>query len=245
MKLAEILLSLFPHGHGVQLTNGLLSGEGRLHNEHLVYVIGVDGRAAVGVDQAARLADAVLKAHQSKRYDALLVLIDSDSQRMSRRDEMLGLHEYLAHLAKCLIVVDAMGLPTVGVLYGHTAAGAFIATALATRVLVALPGADPAVMDLPSMSRVTKIPIAVLEEKAATTPVFAPGLENLAKMGAVTTVLDPKASLGVQLHTILGEMAVSSGSKDRRDEMGLARGGRLKAMTIAERVRGMAHASQL
>ncbi len=70
----------------------------------------------------------------------ILVLVDGDSQRMSKRDELLGLNECLAHLAKCLLHADALGHPTIGLLYGHAAAGAFIATALATRTLVALPG---------------------------------------------------------------------------------------------------------
>ena len=61
------------------------------------------------------------------------MLVDSDSQRMSKRDELLGLNEFLAHLAKSLIYADLSGRPTIGLLYGHTAAGAFIATALATR----------------------------------------------------------------------------------------------------------------
>jgi hypothetical protein len=45
---------------------------------------------------------------------------------------------------------------------------------LATRPLVALPGADPVVMDLPSMSKLTKLSLDVLKEKARSTPVFAP-----------------------------------------------------------------------
>jgi hypothetical protein len=83
------------------------------------------------------------------------------------------------HLAKALIHADLQGHATVGLLFGHTAAGAFIATALAARTLVVLPGAQPAVMDLPSMARVTKLSIEVIEEKAKSKPVFAPGLENL------------------------------------------------------------------
>ena len=44
---------------------------------------------------------------------------------MSKRDELLGLNEFLAHLAKCLIYADMQGRQTVGLLYGHSAAGAF------------------------------------------------------------------------------------------------------------------------
>ncbi len=57
----------------------------------------------------------------------ILVIVDSDSQRLSKRDEMLGLNEYLAHLAKVLIHADIHGRPTIGLLYGHSAAGAFSA----------------------------------------------------------------------------------------------------------------------
>ena len=108
----------------------------------------------------------------------VFVLVDSDSQRMSKRDELLGLNEFLAHLAKSLIYADTHGRPTIGILYGHSAAGALLATGLATRVLVGLPGATPAVMDLPSMAKVTKLSMEALQEKAKSTPVFAPGLSK-------------------------------------------------------------------
>ena len=102
---------------------------------------------------------------------------------MSKRDELLGLNEFLAHLAKSLIYADMNGRPTIGILYGHSAAGALLATGLATRVLVGVPGATPAVMDLPSMAKVTKLSIETLQEKAKSTPVFAPGLSNLSRDG--------------------------------------------------------------
>lgn len=244
MMLVDILASLFPNGHAIAVRNGLIFGDAPLQPGSDVYVIGVDGRTAVGVDEALLLAGKVLDAYRSGRYRALLVLVDSDSQRMRRRDEMLGLHEFLAHLAKCLLTVDAMGLPTIGLLYGYTAAGAFIATALATRALLALPGAHPAVMDLPSISRVTKLPIAVLQEKAATTPVFAPGLDNLSQTGAVSATLDPAQSLNDQVLDALVRFTQPDAINEQRDELGLARGGRPKAMHIAERVRKMAYASR-
>ena len=171
------------------------------------------------------------------------MLIDSDSQRKSKRDELLGLNEFLAHLAKSLLFADRHGHPTIGLLYGHTAAGAFIATALATRALLALPGAEPAVMDLPSMARVTKLSIEILEEKARSTPVFAPGLDNLAQTGGVASVLDPGRSLAEQLETALYAFAQLPGLKDVRDQWGKERKGRPKAADIAERVHELALAS--
>jgi malonate decarboxylase gamma subunit len=239
MMLAEILSSLFPNGHDVVLEHGLLFGHGTRTRGRAI-IIGVDGRAAVGVDEAAWLSRKVLEALHAGGTDPILVLVDSDSQRMSKRDELLGLSEFLAHLAKCLIYADARGNPTVGLLYGHTAAGAFIATALATRTLLALPGADPAVMDLPSMARVTKLSIELLKDKAKSTPVFAPGLENLTQIGGVSQILDPRASLAAQLETALTTMAAS----DTRDRLGKERHGRPKAGDIAMRVRELALAAR-
>ena len=200
-------------------------------------VIGVADRTPLGVDEAIRLSGHVLDAIERGGNDPILVLVDSDSQRMSKRDELLGLNEFLAHLAKCLIYADMQGRHTVGLLYGHSAAGAFIATALATRTLVALPGAEPAVMDLPSMSRVTKLSIEVLKEKARSTPVFAPGLDNLAQTGAVLATWDEKVSLADQLQALLGR---AENGGDQRDRLGKARKGRPKAADIAERVHDLA-----
>ena len=177
MTLADILASLFPDGHDVRNDGGVLSGSGTLRSGGRALVIGVADRTAVGVDEAIRLSGYVLSSVE-KGSGPILVIVDSDSQRMSKRDELLGLNEFLAHLAKSLIYADMHGRPTIGLLYGHSAAGAFLATALATRVLVGLPGADPAVMDLPSMAKVTKLSIEVLQEKAKSTPVFAPGLRK-------------------------------------------------------------------
>ena len=232
MTLNDVLASMFPDGHDVSNEHGVLFGSGVLRSRAKALVIGVADRTAVGVDEALRLAGYVL-ASLSGGSAPIIVMIDSDSQRMSKRDELLGLNEFVAHLAKALIYADANGRPTIGVLYGHTAAGAFLGTALATRVLAGLPGADPAVMDLPSMSKVTKLPLTVLQAKAKSTPVFAPGLQNLAQMGAVHSTWNETASLADQLQTLLG---VIDDPRDRRDALGKQRGGRMKAADIAERV---------
>ncbi|WP_454631498.1 biotin-independent malonate decarboxylase subunit gamma [Bradyrhizobium cenepequi] len=236
MTLDRILASMFPAGHDVKNDGGVLLGSGTLRSGGRALVIGVADRTALGVDEAIRLSGAVLGSIRNGS-GPILVIVDSDSQRMSKRDELLGLNEFLAHLAKSLIHADIHGRPTIGLLYGHSAAGAFLATALATRVLVGLPGADPAVMDLPSMSKVTKLPIEVLQEKAKSTPVFAPGLQNLVQLGAVHVTWDDTVSLADQLEKLLRNMP---DARDRRDALGHERGGRVKAADIAGRVRELA-----
>ena len=232
MKLAEILGSLFPHGHDVQVTDGLLEGTGSLGVRGPVCVLGVTEGQSLGVEEALGLARRVLDLIETDGQTPLLMLVDAGSQRMSQRDELLGLNEYLAHLAKALWLAERRGHRTIGLLYGGAAAGAFIATALATGSLAALPDARPSVMDLPSMARVTKVPLAVLQEKAKATPVFAPGLENLRRAGAVQVVWDPDRSLAAQLEALLA----SPPDDDTRGALGLERGGRLEAAPIANRV---------
>ena len=231
MTLAEILASLFPEGHAVTVTDGLITGRGPLDGGDLA-VVGVDGDTPLGVEGALTLSAALLATVRAGGATPILVLVDSDSQRMSRRDELLGLNECLAHLAKVLLLADAHGHPTIGLIYGHSAAGAFIATALATRVLVALPGANPSVMDLPSVARVTKLPLETLEAMAKSTPVFAPGLDNMVQAGAVQAVLDPSLPLGPQIATLIVDLP----AHDARDALGKARGGRPVAHDIAARV---------
>jgi len=236
VTLDNILASLFPGGHDVRNVKGVIFGSAVLRSGARMLVIGVADRTAVGIDEAIRLSGYVLDS-LDQGGGPILVLVDSDSQRMSKRDELLGLNEFLSHLAKVLIYADMNGRPTVGLLYGHSAAGALLATGLATRVLVGLPGAAPEVMDLPSMAKVTKLSMETLLEKAKSTPVFAPGLSNLARMGAVHVVWNNAASLADQMEALLADMPAAY---DRRDALGKERGGRLKAADIAERVRDLA-----
>ena len=238
MTLAEILASLFPDGHAVAVEDGLVAGHGPFAGGTL-HVLGVDGETPLGVEGALSLAARVLDAVRAGDNAPILVVVDSDSQRMSRRDELLGLHECLAHLAKALLLADRAGHSTIGLIYGHSAAGAFIATALAARVLAALPGANPSVMDLPSIARVTKLPLDKLEEMAKSTPVFAPGLDNMVATGAVHVVLDPDKPLAPQVHDLIAALPAG----DDRDRTGEARGGRpiarAIAAAVAEQARGV------
>lgn len=232
MTLDEILTGLFPNGSDIGVTGGLVAGKAILAGERPIHVLGIAGGLPLGVDEASVLAQRVIEIIKSGDRAPILLLVDSASQRMSRRDELLGLNEYLAHLAKVLLLAEAEGHRTVGLLYGGSAAGAFIATALATSTLAALPGAHPAVMDLPSMARVTKLPIDVLKAKAETTPVFAPGLDNMVQTGGVHIVWDAGAALAAQLSAVLERPA----GRDERDRLGAERGGRRKAADIADRV---------
>ena len=236
MTPADILTSLFPAGHQVRLGQGeqagSLHGNATLPDGLLIHVLGVVDGVPLGIEGAIRLAGQVLAIASTPGTAPILLMVDSGSQRMSRRDELLGISEYLAHLAKALQLAEQTGHRAIGLLYGHTAAGAFIASALAAGTLVALPGANPEVMDLPSIARVTKLPLETLQRMAQSTPVFAPGLDNLMQTGAVLAVWDDTKPLAAQLAALLATPA----GPDVRDRLGAARAGRPKAADIAARV---------
>jgi malonate decarboxylase gamma subunit len=233
MTLDEILKGLFPSGHDVKTSpEGVITGAGKRKSGKAIAVIGVANGAALGTAGVLPLSEEVLRVVAQGGETPILVLVDTQGQLMARRDEMRGLNEYLAHLAKCLLLASQQGHRTVGLEYGKAAAGAFLATALATDRFVGLPGAEPTVMDLPSMSRVTKLPLDTLKQLAKTTPVFAPGLDHLLQMGAVSEIWDPTKPLDEQLEETLKKASPA----DNRDEMGAERKGRLMAARVAKQV---------
>ena len=233
MTLDEILHGLFPEGHHIKTSkDGWITGNGKRHGGEPIAVIGVANGVALDAAGVLQLGEHVLGVVEAGGDTPILVLVDTQGQLMARRQEMIGLNEYLAHLAKCLLLASAQGHRTIGLEYGRASAGAFLATALATDSLVCLPGAEPVVMDLPSMARVTKLPEDRLKELAKTTPVFAPGLDHLAQTGAVAEIWDPKQPLDEQLEASL----TRTEQKDVRDQLGAERKGRTMAAKVALRV---------
>lgn len=227
----DLLPSLFASCDEIAVEDAIVTGYATAGGTR-VAVVGITGGAPLGIDGAIRMAAHVTRVIESGETLPIVVLVDTASQRMRRRDEMLGLSEYLGHLAKSLLCAAQLGHPTIGILYGSAAAGAFIATALSTRHLVALDGAEPSVMDLPSIARVTKQPLEKLEAMAKDTPVFAPGLDHLDATGAIQERWDGRRPLGEQLEATLSRF---EDRPDGRDRHGAKTGGRRLAAEIAAR----------
>jgi malonate decarboxylase gamma subunit len=234
MTLDEVLTALFPGGHSIERgPYGAFSGTGRVDNIGEVAVIGISDGTPLGIEGALALAGYVLTIVEKGGGLPIVVLTDTSSQNMARRDELLGLNEYLGHLYKCLAFAGTRGHRTIAVLYGTAAAGAFIATTLPTMALATLPGAKPFVMDLPSISRVTKLPLEKLTEMAKATPIFAPGVDPLFATGAVTEKWSSANGLAKEIAALLARL---DGFVDQRDQVGLQRKGRMRAAAIAQRV---------
>jgi malonate decarboxylase holo-[acyl-carrier-protein] synthase/biotin-independent malonate decarboxylase gamma subunit len=186
MTLDEMLNSLFPQGHAVQRgAFNTLRGRGQSAAGD-VAIIGISDGVPVGIDNTLILAGHVLSIIETGGNTPIVVLIDAAIQNMTRRDELLGLPEYFGHLYKTLALAGLRGHRTIAVLYGPAAGGSLIAAALAVQSLVTVPGGEPSVMDLPSIARVTKLPLGKLQQMAKATPIFAPGIDNYFLTGSAS-----------------------------------------------------------
>lgn len=223
--------ALFPGGHAVHAHGGILRGLGR-GPEGDVAVLGSLGGAELGVEGALALSAEVLRTVSDHPGRPLLVLVDSRGQRMSRRDELLGLNGLLGHLAACVELARRGGHLIQALVRGDAVSGGVLPLGFMADEVAALEGANPWVMSLPAMARVTKLPIERLEALSRTSPVFTPGLDAFLRLGAIEAVWRPP--LDVALAAALAQPATPDG----RAERGLARGGRLLAAAVAARVAG-------
>jgi malonate decarboxylase gamma subunit len=230
MDLPVLLNSLFPGGHAVREEGLMLHGSGTSGGRE-VAVVGARDGAAIGVELAHRLAGGVLQVVREHPQRPILLLVDTQGQRLSFRDELLGLNGYLAHVAECLELARRRGHRVIGLVYSQAVSGGFLVSSMMADACFALPGAEIRVMGLPAMARVTKIPEERLQALSESSPVFAPGVDNYLRMGAIEAIWD--GDLGQCLSAALGAKATG----DRRRQLGERRGGRLSARPVAERVR--------
>ncbi len=229
MNLHELLDELFPDGHEVGCDDEVLVGSGRVKGRE-VAVIGTAGHAAIGIEIALNLADAVLQVIESHPGRPILMLVDTQGQRLGRRDELLGINGYLAHLAKCLEMARQRGHRLISLVYAEAVSGGFLSFGMMADEIHTLQEAQVRVMNLPAMARITKIPLERLEELSIDSPAFAPGIDNFFKLGGVESVWS--TPLSEHLEAALTRKA----GADTRSRLGLDRKGRVLAYPVARRV---------
>lgn len=229
MNPKELLDQFFPDGHSAKVDGWLVSGEGTLGGE-TVAILGTTGDALVGAAEAMVLADKLLSLVEQHPGRPVLMLVDNSGQRMALNEELLVLPEYVAHLLKAQQLAREGGSKLIAILYGPAVAGGFIAFGMLADRIIAVPGAEPSVMKLEAISRVTKMPLEKLEELAKTVSVFAPGCDNFFKMGGVYEIWNDGFSSRLQ------ELIKSDVSADLRAALGRERGGRLSAQDVIDEV---------
>ncbi len=226
----ELCDQLFPQGHTVKASGQVLTGQGRVGNE-TVAVVGTLDHAAIGVDIALQLSEAVIAIMNDQPRMPILMLVDTQGQQLSRRDELLGNSPFLAHLAKCFAVARTRGHQLLSVVYSEAVSGGFLSLGMIADETYAVPGAQIRVMALPAMSRITKLPLEELEALCRTSPILGPGAHNFVALGAVEEIWE--GSLDECLLTALAK----KNNLDKRRELGASRGGRTGAARVAQLVR--------
>jgi malonate decarboxylase gamma subunit len=230
MNWQDVAKALFPQGHRITEQEHFLSGEAQVGGQ-TVTVIGTTEHTPIGVDIALAQATVILNTVREHPGRPIVILVDTQGQRLKRRDEMLGINSYMAHLGKCVELARRSGHRIVGLVYDQALSGGFITSGLIADACYALPDATIRVMGLPAMARITKVPLERLEELAQDNPVFAPGAENYLRMGGVAAIWHD--NLAASLEQALAQAE----PHDRRAELGLERGGRKLARPVAVAVR--------
>jgi malonate decarboxylase gamma subunit len=224
-----VAAALFPAGHSITEHDQFLSGSAQAGG-HTVAVVGTTGHAPIGIEIALAQARFVLQTVREHPGRPIVMLVDTQGQRLRHRDEMLGINSYMAHLGKCVDLARRQGHTVIGLVYDQALSGGFITSGLMADACYALPQATIRVMGLPAMARITKVPEERLTELAATNPVFAPGPENYLRMGGLQEIWD--GDLAASLATALD--AVKAG--DVRAALGQARGGRQLAQPVIDAI---------
>ncbi|WP_340648341.1 biotin-independent malonate decarboxylase subunit gamma [Pseudoxanthomonas winnipegensis] len=229
MVLSELLDRLFPLGHRIDQRDDVLTGTASTALGE-VTVIGTANRLEVGVDHALALAATVIASTKAHPQRPIVMLVDTAGQRLSRRDELLGINGYFAHLAKALDLARRRGAALVSLVYGESVSGGFLSFGLMADAVYALPEAQVRVMDLRAMARVTKQPLEKLQALSMSSPVFAPGVENYVAMGAV------RAIWRGDLAQALVDALQAPREGDTRRALGAQRGGRTLAADVSAMV---------
>lgn len=225
MDAPALLDALFPEGHQTTISDSLITGTGTLGGQ-TIEVLGTTNHAYVGGTEALFFADRFLDVAEKNPGRPILMLVDNNGQRMALDEELLVLPEYVAHLLKAQQFAREAGSKIIAVLYGPAIAGGFIAFGMLADRIVAVPGAEPSVMKLEAIARVTKMPLDQLEELAKKISVFSPGCDSFFQMGGVYEIWND--DFANHLASLLG----TDVSKDLRAVIGKERGGRKCAADV-------------
>ena len=220
---------LFPEGCDIVERDCFLTGSAQV-GEHTVAVIGTSNHTPIGIEIALAQAEEILETVRRHPGRPIIILIDTQGQRLRHRDEMLGINSYMAHLGKCIELARRRGHKVIGLVYDQALSGGFITSGLMADACYALPDATIRVMGLPAMARITKVPEERLVELAKSNPVFAPGAENYFLMGGIEAIWHG------DLSRLLQEAVANNNTDDLRASLGAARGGRKWAHEVINAV---------
>lgn len=217
-----------------KIKHQIVFGTGKIKDKDF-NIVGTIEDTNFGVDESIEMARCILEIIKNNNTDPIVLLTNVIGQKLSMRDEWIGMYAYFAHLLKCLHLARQNGNKIITLIYNQAIGGSFIAFGMMADRIYALKNTQLAVMWLEGMSKVTKIDIDVLRKISQTSPVFAPGVENFKKLGGLHKVLDLD-EIPQQLLLTLQEQNISN---DNRAELGKQYGGRKEAYDIIKTIENL------
>lgn len=230
MEYQQLVKSAFGDNCQIRVSADVLCGEFKYQEQDFA-LCGVVNQASLDNAMSVRLAQFVLEVVKNQPERPICIIVDTAGQKVSHNAELLGLNSYFAHLIACFNLARAKGHKIFALVYGKALGGAFIATALNADYLFALDEAQIAVMWLDAMARVTKVPVAKLQELSKTSAIFAPGAENYVRLGALEAVISAAEFMPRVSELFNAELDIHHWRTN-----GLQRGGRTLAATIVEHI---------
>ncbi len=230
LKLEYLLQNIFTKSE-TKIVKNVVFGTGYIKDVKF-NILGTVENTNFGVDEAIEMAKHILELLQTNNHAPIILLTNVIGQKLSVRDEWLGMYAYYGHLLKCLHLARKNGNKIISLIYNEAIGGSFIAFGMMADRIFSLKDTQLAVMWLEGMAKVTKIDINVLREISKTSPVFAPGVENFKKLGGIHEVLTLE-EVPQQLLTSLEEKNIHL---DNRAQLGKKYGGRQLAYDLIQTI---------
>lgn len=230
VALKQVLEACFERTE-TSIAQNVVSGIGIIKDKTF-NLVGTIEDTSFGVDDAIEMAESILKIVRSNNKDPIVLLVDVTGQKLSIRDEFLGMYAYFAHLLKCLHLARQNSNKIISLIYNQAIGGSFIAFGMMADRIYALEHTQLAVMWLEGMAKVTKIDIEVLRSISKTSPVFAPGVENFKKLGGLHQVL----RLDEVSKQLLATLQEPDLAYDNRAQLGKQYGGRTVAYDLIKAI---------
>ncbi len=195
MQTELILKQLFPNQLDYKIDGHVIKGAAETALGP-VRIVGTVNSAAINQQIAIEIAAEILDIIALEQKTPVVFIVDTQGQDLSRADELLCLNRTFAHLASCVDLLRRKQHPNLAIIFGEAVSGGFLSYGLMANQVFALETSQVKVMDLNAMSRVTKIPVERLQSLSQSSAIFAPGVENFFKMGAIAEIWqDLKADL--------------------------------------------------
>lgn len=187
METEMILKQLFPHDLHYEIQGHFICGSAQTAVGK-VHIIGTVNSAPINQQISMQIASKVLNIIAENLQTPVVFIVDTQGQALSRSDELLCLNRTFAHLASCVDLLRRKQHPNLAIILGEAVSGGFLSYGLMSNQVFALEQSQVKVMDLNAMSRVTKISTERLKELSQSSAIFAPGVENFYKMGAISAI---------------------------------------------------------